>query len=95
MIVSLTKVIRHFHWMATHGVDGAFLQRFVGQVDITEEVNVPLRKLRDEIGDVVLDACEVEGRTFAIMLVTNQLVLPPIELTLHDEQVRRGRSGSR
>src|SRR4051812_31579643 len=25
---------RHFHWMAEHGVDGAFFQRFASQCDL-------------------------------------------------------------
>ncbi|KAJ8088811.1 hypothetical protein PM082_014057 [Marasmius tenuissimus] len=59
-------VQRHFHWMARHGVDGAFLQRFAGQCD-TETRSPGLRRLRDEIGDRVRDAAEKEGRVFAIM----------------------------
>ncbi|KAL0573837.1 hypothetical protein V5O48_008101 [Marasmius crinis-equi] len=59
-------VQRHFHWMARHGIDGAFLQRFAGQCD-TENGSQGLRRLRDEIGDRVKDAAEKEGRVFAIM----------------------------
>ncbi|CAL1696791.1 unnamed protein product [Somion occarium] len=59
-------VNRHFHWMALHGVDGAFLQRFVGQCDI-ENGNQGIRDLRDEVGDRVREAAEQEGRVFAIM----------------------------
>ncbi|KAG6901998.1 hypothetical protein C0995_005798 [Termitomyces sp. Mi166 len=59
-------VQRHFHWMAEHGVDGAFLQRFVGQCDL-ETGNEGIRRIRDEVGDRVREAAEKEGRTFAIM----------------------------
>ncbi|OJA10609.1 hypothetical protein AZE42_09929, partial [Rhizopogon vesiculosus] len=59
-------VRRHFHWMALHGVDGAFLQRFAGQCDM-EAGNAAIRNLRDEIGDRVREAAEAEGRVFAIM----------------------------
>jgi hypothetical protein len=57
---------RHFHWMAVHGVDGAFLQRFAGQVD-PEGGSECIRRLRDEVGDRVRQAAEIEGRVFAIM----------------------------
>ncbi|KAF9482360.1 hypothetical protein BDN70DRAFT_435959 [Pholiota conissans] len=59
-------VQRHFHWMAEHGVDGAFLQRFVGQCDI-ENGQEGIRRIRDEVGDRVREAAEREGRVFAIM----------------------------
>ncbi|KAF6758877.1 xylosidase/arabinosidase [Ephemerocybe angulata] len=59
-------VQRHFHWMAEHGVDGAFLQRFAGQCDL-EAGNEGVRRLRDEVGDRVREAAEREGRVFAIM----------------------------
>lgn len=58
-------VRRHFHWMALHGVDGAFLQRFAGQCDI--EAGSAMRRIRDEVGDRVREAAEAEGRVFAIM----------------------------
>ena len=61
-------VQRHFNWMALHGVDGAFLQRFLGQCDI-EQGNEGIRKQRDEVGDRVMEAAEKEGRVFAIMYV--------------------------
>ncbi|KAK0232671.1 hypothetical protein IW262DRAFT_14074 [Armillaria fumosa] len=59
-------VQRHFHWMAEHGVDGAFLQRFAGEVDI-EGGAVGNLRIRDEVGDAVMRAAEQEGRVFAIM----------------------------
>ncbi|KAH9836626.1 uncharacterized protein C8Q71DRAFT_50623 [Rhodofomes roseus] len=59
-------VNRHFHWMAQHGVDGAFLQRFAGQTDL-EAGNEAIRNQRDEVGDRVREAAEKEGRVFAIM----------------------------
>ncbi|KAF9221268.1 hypothetical protein BS17DRAFT_271438 [Gyrodon lividus] len=59
-------VRRHFHWMALHGVDGAFLQRFAGQCDM-EAGNQGIRRIRDEVGDRVKEAAEAEGRVFAIM----------------------------
>ncbi|KAI0034330.1 hypothetical protein K488DRAFT_9505, partial [Vararia minispora EC-137] len=59
-------VQRHFRWMAENGVDGLFLQRFVGQCDM-ERDNEGIRRIRDEVGDVVKDAAEKEGRVFAIM----------------------------
>jgi hypothetical protein len=61
-------VTRHFHWMALHGVDGAFLQRFAGQCDL-EAGNAGIRNQRDEVGDRVREAAEAEGRVFAIMYV--------------------------
>lgn len=59
-------VRRHFHWMALHGVDGAFLQRFAGQCDV-EAGTTAIRNIRDEVGDRVKEAAEAEGRVFAIM----------------------------
>ena len=52
--------------MAEHGVDGAFLQRFLGQCDL-ERGTHGVRKIRDEVGDRVREAAEKEGRVFAIM----------------------------
>ena len=67
-LVSILKSGRHFHWAAENGVDGFFLQRFVGQCDMApERDNEGIRRLRDEVGDVVRGAAEQEGRVFAIM----------------------------
>ena len=44
----LTLTVRHFNWMAQHGVDGAFLQRFAGQCDL-EGGNKGIRDQRDEV----------------------------------------------
>ncbi|KAJ3806166.1 hypothetical protein F5876DRAFT_20222, partial [Lentinula aff. lateritia] len=57
---------RHFHWMARHGIDGVFLQRFLGQCD-TERGSKGIPRLRDEINDRVQEAAEKEGRVFAVM----------------------------
>ncbi|KAJ3929454.1 MAG: hypothetical protein NXY57DRAFT_1050018 [Lentinula lateritia] len=59
-------VQRHFHWMARHGIDGVFLQRFLGQCD-TERGSKGIPRLRDEIHDRVQEAAEKEGRVFAVM----------------------------
>ena len=68
-------VQRHFHWMAQHGVDGAFLQRFAGQTDL-EAGNRAIRDQRDEVGDCVREAAEKEGRVFAIMQVSCRRARP-------------------
>lgn len=54
--------------MARHGVDGVFLQRFLGQCDL-EGGSKGIPRLRDEITDRVQEAAEKEGRVFAIMCV--------------------------
>ncbi|TFK71702.1 hypothetical protein BDN72DRAFT_837263 [Pluteus cervinus] len=59
-------VQRHFNWMALHGIDGAFLQRFAAQCDL-EAGNHGIMRIRDEVGDLVKEAAEKEGRVFAIM----------------------------
>jgi hypothetical protein len=53
--------------MAEHGIDGAFLQRFAEQCQPGQENSI--RKLRDEVGQLVREAAEKEGRVFAIMYV--------------------------
>ena len=58
-----SSIQSHFHWMAEHGVDGAFLQRFAGQCDGDSGI----RRHRDEVGERVREAAEREGRVFAIM----------------------------
>ncbi|KAI0248087.1 hypothetical protein BJV78DRAFT_1285053 [Lactifluus subvellereus] len=60
-------VQKHFHWMAENGVDGVFLQRFVGLCDMTGGGNEGNRRIRDEVGDNVQRAAEREGRVYAIM----------------------------
>jgi len=58
---------RHFHWMAEKGVDGVFLQRFLGLCDIARGGNDGNRRIRDEVGDNVKRSAEREGRVYAIM----------------------------
>lgn len=64
-------VRRHFNWMAKTGIDGAFLQRFLGQCDVLDGGNHAIRALRDEVGDRVKEAAEQEGRVFAMMYVSS------------------------
>jgi hypothetical protein len=56
-------VQRHFQWMAEHGIDGAFLQRFTTEV----KGNDGLKALKDEICDRVREATEQTGRVWAVM----------------------------
>jgi hypothetical protein len=51
--------------MAEKGVDGVFLQRFVGLCDVAGGDGN--RRIRDEVGDNVQRAAEREGRVYAIM----------------------------
>jgi hypothetical protein len=51
--------------MSLHGVDGAFLHRLAVQVD-TDGQNKGIWRLRNEIGDQVREAAELEGRVLAI-----------------------------
>ena len=60
--------------MAQHGVDGAFLQRFLAEVD-REQAGDGLCRLRDEVGERVREAAEKEGRVFAIMCVPSSFHL--------------------
>ncbi|KAF8499017.1 hypothetical protein F5888DRAFT_1686884 [Russula emetica] len=60
-------VQRHFHWMAEKGVDGVFLQRFLGLCDVPPGGHDGNRRIRDEVGDLVQRAAEREGRVYAIM----------------------------
>ncbi|KAH9964609.1 hypothetical protein BC827DRAFT_1265868 [Russula dissimulans] len=60
-------VQKHFHWMAESGVDGVFLQRFLGLCDVANGGNEGNRRIRDEVGDHVQRAAEHEGRVYAIM----------------------------
>ncbi|KAG0703458.1 hypothetical protein DFH29DRAFT_998455 [Suillus ampliporus] len=77
-------VRRHFHWMALHGVDGAFLQRFAGQCDM-EAGSAAIRKIRDEVGDRVREAAEAEGRVFAIMYDVSGVHLDKIQRVLEQD----------
>ena len=65
-------VQRHFHWMAQHGIDGAFLQRFASQCEVdgnTTGSTADLMRLRDEVLDRVREAAERDHRVWAIMYV--------------------------
>ncbi|KXN86979.1 hypothetical protein AN958_09408 [Leucoagaricus sp. SymC.cos] len=58
-----STVQRHFHWMAEHGVDGAFFRRGAGYLRESQD---PKRILNNEVMDHVREAAEKEGRVFAI-----------------------------
>ncbi|KAF9012899.1 hypothetical protein BDZ89DRAFT_1142730 [Hymenopellis radicata] len=64
-------VQRHFHWMAEHGVDGVFLQRFAGQYDTApggeSEGGRGMIRIRDEVGELVRGVAEKENRVWVIM----------------------------
>ncbi|TBU26339.1 hypothetical protein BD311DRAFT_667689 [Dichomitus squalens] len=79
-------VQRHFNWMALHGVDGAFLQRFLGQCDV-EQGNEGIRRQRDEVGDRVMEAAEKEGRVFAIMYDVSGVAPDRIQRVLEQDWV--------
>ncbi|KAL4064790.1 hypothetical protein V8B97DRAFT_1875763 [Scleroderma yunnanense] len=79
-------VRRHFHWMALHDVDGAFLQRFVGQCDV-EMGNQGIRRVRDEIGKCVKEAAEAEGRVFAIMYDVSGVALDRVQKVLEQDWI--------
>ena len=53
--------------MAENGVDGVFLQRFIGLCDIPSGGHDGNRRIRDEVGDLVQRAAEREGRVYTIM----------------------------
>jgi hypothetical protein len=53
--------------MGENGVDGAFLQRFVGLCNVSPGGHDENRRIRDEVGDLVQRAAEREGRVYAIM----------------------------
>jgi hypothetical protein len=53
--------------MAENGVDGVFLQRFIGLCDIPPGGHDGNRRIRDEVGDLVQRAAEREGRVYTIM----------------------------
>jgi hypothetical protein len=72
---------RHFHWMAENGVDGVFLQRFLGLCDVPPGGHDGNRRIRDEVGDLVQRAAEREGRVFTIMCVVSCFPNAPESLT--------------
>jgi hypothetical protein len=62
-------VRRHFHWLATHGIDGVFLKRYAAHVEVDGFPSSPLADLtrfRNEVTDRVREAAELEGRVWAI-----------------------------
>ncbi|OJT09971.1 hypothetical protein TRAPUB_13552 [Trametes pubescens] len=79
-------VQRHFNWMAQHGVDGALLQRFLGQTDL-EQGNHGIRNMRDEVGDRVMEAAEKEGRVFAIMYDVSGVAPDRIQRVLEQDWI--------
>lgn len=58
-------VQRHFQWMAEHGIDGAFFQRFGTEI----QGHSGLKALKDEVCDRVREAADMTGRVWAVMYV--------------------------
>jgi hypothetical protein len=54
-------VARHFQWMREYGIDGALLQRFLGEVQ-----DPRFFAFRNQVTKNVTNAAEAEGRIFAI-----------------------------
>lgn len=59
--VTPKTVLRHFAWMEDHGIDGVFLQRFVGELSDPRFFDIRNTVLRN-----VRDAANTHGRVFAI-----------------------------
>ncbi len=70
-------VLRHFRWMRDYNIDGAFIQRFAN--GLTSD---SLRLHTDNVLMNASDACEMYGRTFAVMYD-----LSGINLQKHDKVV--------
>jgi hypothetical protein len=54
-------VMRHFQWMRQYGLDGALLQRFLGEVQ-----DPAFFAFRNQVTKNVISAAEAQGRVFAI-----------------------------
>ncbi|KAJ3556549.1 hypothetical protein NP233_g11952 [Leucocoprinus birnbaumii] len=70
-----TTVQRHFHWMAEHGVAGAFVHRSCRDILPGRE---KFRDLRDEVLDHICAAAEKEGRVFAIYYDMSDITAPSL-----------------
>jgi hypothetical protein len=57
-------VVRHFEWMKDAGMDGVFLQRFLGEA---RPGNPTFRQVRDIVTNNVRIGAETHGRAFAMM----------------------------
>jgi hypothetical protein len=55
-------VVRHMKWVRDYGLDGVFLQRFIGNT-----LDASLRSARDTVTANIMDGCERYGRAFANM----------------------------
>lgn len=65
-------VNKHFHLMAEHAIDGAFIVRVAAECEVDGDSWSPLANLMrisDEVLDRVRAAAEAEGRVWAIMCV--------------------------
>ncbi len=61
-------VDRHFQWMASHGLDGVFLRRAVGEPDEGR-----MADFRNRVTESVMAGAEAHGRVFAIMYVLDRV----------------------
>jgi hypothetical protein len=55
-------VVRHFKWMKDHGLDGVFVQRFIGGLDIDY-----VMQFRTQVLEHCVAGAEAHGRAFAVM----------------------------
>jgi len=67
--ITLKTVQRHFQWMKEHGIDGAFLQRFLGELGDARFFNI-----RNTVLQNVQSAANTHGRVFALEYDTSGVI---------------------
>jgi hypothetical protein len=60
-------VDRHFAWMQTHGIDGAFVQRFAAPIVFEDKTSLQRRRATDDVLGYALAAAAHHGRSVAVM----------------------------
>lgn len=81
-------VLRHFEWMRTYGIDGAFVQRFAnGLGDET------MRRHKDVVLANAREGANRNGRAYAVMYDLSGLHEGGVEEVIDDWRLLRGRMG--